>query len=175
MSTGSIPPRIKRVILMRHAKSSWSDPTLSDQRRPLAGRGRKDAPAMGLYLLNEGYIPQHIFCSSAMRTFETARLVMEKLGLDEELITYSDKIYEEGEDAILRVIHDEIDPKKQTVMIVGHNPDMENLVEYFTGEPFPYPKFSTCAVAVLDFKVSKWKHIYQGKGSLVQFTSPGKL
>lgn len=165
----------KTIILMRHAKSSWDDTDLSDHERPLNKRGMRDAPAMGKFLKNKGYFPEMIISSTAKRTRMTLKLFLEGFNLENVIIDYDRRIYENSASEILDIINKEIHTTIDTLMILGHNPDMENLTTYLSGHYLPVNKFSTASIAILEFPVLKWSQIEPGNGKLVLFQSPGMI
>ncbi len=164
---------MKKLILFRHAKSSWDDSTISDHDRPLAEKGIKTAPIMGKFAKKEKLIPDKIICSTAVRARQTLDLFIKTAGIKVET-EYNECIYSQDKTKIIKIIQSQEDALR-SIMIVGHNPDLEELVEYFTGETFPYPKFSTAGIAVLEFNVDSWKKVEEKKGKLVIFKSPKML
>ena len=116
---------MRRVILLRHAKSSWDDPSLTDRERPLARRGRKDAPRMGKFLRKAGFVPDTVLCSSARRARDTWSLVADKLGkapkpaIEEGLFMVAPR-------RLLARLR-RLDDASETVLVVGHNPGLEGL------------------------------------------------
>lgn len=143
---------MKTLLLMRHAKSCWKDPDLSDHDRPLNKRGKHAAPFMGAYLRDHGQTPDAILSSTAKRGRATAKRVKKAGDFDAE-IELRDELYMADARDYLRVLHtvsDTID----CVLVVGHNPGIEAFAEYLTGEPATMP---TAAVAVVDVPVEHWK------------------
>ncbi len=117
---------MKYILLMRHAKSSWEDASLSDFDRPLAGRGLKDAPRMGRYLRKTGYTPDYIVSSPAQRAKETTLLATKAMKCEESIINWDEDLYFSSTQAYLDAIRTA--PKHaETTMLVGHNPLMESV------------------------------------------------
>lgn len=145
---------MKTVLLMRHAKSSWKDHKLPDIERPLNKRGKKDVPYMGQILADKELVPQMILCSMAVRARMTAEIVAEKCGYKGE-ITFLDSFYL-AEPAVytdaLSTLPDEI----ERVMLIGHNPGLEGLVQMMSGQVESLP---TSAIAYLVLPVSHWNEI----------------
>jgi len=122
---------MKKITLMRHAKSSWSDADLSDHDRPLNERGLNDAPMMSKRLLQHGGRPDRILCSSSVRTRQTLQYVVENTlpgeSLDnEKLITVSEDLYLASAGTLLEQIQN-TDASKEHVLVIAHNPGIESL------------------------------------------------
>lgn len=142
---------MKTLLLMRHAKSSWKENELPDQERPLNKRGESDAPRMGKLLKKEGFKPDMIIASPAVRTVKTAEAIKDKIGFKGE-ITLNESLYlGEAEDylAALTQLPDEVDE----VLIIGHNPGLETLLQLLSGKVESLP---SAAVAVLKLPVRVW-------------------
>ncbi|GGY47733.1 SixA phosphatase family protein [Parvularcula lutaonensis] len=165
---------MRRLILMRHAKSSWDHPELSDHDRPLNGRGRRSAELMGAWLDENGYRPDAAFVSTAERTRETwARLAPVHEGCE---ATASSTLYLATSETILRALHDA--PEVPCLLILGHQPGIGVFAERALAAPPRDPafeKFPTAAVAVIDFPVARWKDVQLGTGRLVDFATPKAL
>jgi len=161
---------MKRLYILRHAKSSWDDPGLTDFDRPLNDRGKKTAPLMGKVMRERGYIPETIIASPAKRAAKTAKLAAKGGDLKAE-IEFDRRIYEAGTRTLTKVIS-EIKNGAGTAMIVGHNYGMEDLVHDLTGQPEPMP---TAALAVIDLEIDKWKDVGPGKGKLVEVLRPKEV
>ena len=127
-----------RLILLRHAKSSWKSDAATDWARPLKGRGRRDAPVIGLRLIQHGWEPERVVCSDAARTRET----WERLGVDAP-ITFHRELYHGGLGALRDVVGA---PGVGTLMAIGHNPGWEDAVEQLTGS---YVRMTTCNAVLL--------------------------
>lgn len=145
---------MKEILLMRHAKSSWKDDRLSDFERPLNKRGKKNAPQMGELLLQEGLLPDIIVSSAAKRAIQTAKLVQEACTYSGEILAYEDLYHAEINDyiSVLAVLDDGI----KRVLVVGHNPDIEELIEFLSGE---YVRMPTAAIARLQLDLPTWGKI----------------
>jgi len=170
---------MRRVILLRHAKSSWDDPSLIDQDRPLARRGRKDAPRMGKFLRRAGLIPDAVLCSSARRARDTWSLVAEKLDQAPEPAIEEGLLMAAPRRLLARLRR--LDDAFETVLMVGHNPGLEALAAGLAGSGKTgllatlKTKFPTATVAVIDLPVDHWKDVAFGMGELVAFVRPGDL
>lgn len=142
---------MKILLLMRHAKSSWKDPEMADADRPLNHRGEKDAPRMGKLLKKEELAPDLIISSPAVRARDTAVAVAEKLGYEQEIL-YNESLYlGEPRDYLtaLQTLSDDV----ETVLVIGHNPGLETLLQILTGDVESLP---TGAIAYLKVPVRKW-------------------
>jgi phosphohistidine phosphatase len=162
---------MKSLLILRHAKSSWKHPELTDHDRPLNKRGKRDAPCMGEILRSEHLIPEAIISSTAARAHATAEAVAKASGYKGE-VTLNRSLYAAGPEAYLDVLHDLSDDYVR-VLIVGHNPGLEELVEMLTGETHPLP---TCSFAHIKLHVDGWLDIdYETKGQLAGIWQPCNL
>lgn len=158
-----------RLILMRHAKSSWSHPDLNDFERPLNARGRASATAMGQWLRDRGFVPDEVLCSSAERTGETFL----RLGLDTP-VSYSRSLYHASaqriQDAVRRATG-------RVVLMIGHNPGIGEFAERLVKQPPQHPRFldyPTCATLVADMECA-WSEVCWDSGRVVDFTIPREV
>lgn len=166
-----------RLIVMRHAKSSWSDKSLDDPSRPLSKRGVRAAPVMGRALSERGIVPDHVACSPAKRTRETLRLVIGALEAKPS-IEYADELYAFGDGTpYLNCIRRQA-RSTRTLMVVGHNPSVQNLcLNLCGGSRGPdfdalVRKFPTAGVAAMSFPIDQWSEVEPGEGSLDLFLTP---
>ncbi|MEH3146863.1 MAG: histidine phosphatase family protein [Methylobacterium frigidaeris] len=167
----------RRLILFRHAKSDWPD-GVADVDRPLAPRGQAAAPRMAAYLAGEGLLPEHVMVSPARRTRETWALLEPKLaGAAVETVP---GIYEAPARRLLDAVHG-APSEAGTLMLVGHNPGLQDLARHLVGEGEKgalrdlAKKFPTAAVAVIDFSAATWAEVAAGQGRLERFVTPGRL
>ena len=160
---------MKNLVVIRHAKSSWDDPAISDIDRPLNGRGKRDAPLMGGLLKARGVLPDRIVCSPAKRARKTAKLLAGEMGYEPEAIDIRPNIYMEGLPALIAIIQG-LDDGWQRVYLIGHNPDLTELVNRLAGEHIG--NVPTCGVASIEFAVDSWTHIMAGAGRLAFFDYP---
>ena len=173
------------LTLLRHAKSSWDEPGLDDYDRPLAKRGKKAAPDMGAALAKMGLSPDLILCSGAVRARATLDLVLPSLGTPLPQIVYDDTLYLAAPETLLarlrRIGPGETGEVPRHVMLVGHNPGLEELAVLLIGSgAFDdtarlTEKFPTAAVAVLGFAGESWAAIEPGTGRLQHFLTPRQL
>jgi phosphohistidine phosphatase len=166
--------RMKRLYLLRHAKSSRDDAGLADRDRPLAPRGRRATKVMAKHLREDRIEPDLILCSPSVRTRET--LVGIGIG-DGAEVRFEGDIYGASEEDLLDVLRrvpDDID----SVMLIGHNPALQALAVTLAGEGSEIPrmrqKFPTAALATLDFD-GGWGELAPGVAELASFVSPKEL
>ena len=154
---------MKDILVLRHAKSSWKDSDLVDHNRPLNKRGKNDAPRMGKLLRKKHLIPELILTSSARRARDTAEAAADASGYTPE-IRHIPSFYQADLETfydILCHLSDDI----ERVMIVGHNPDLEELVEALTGESVTLP---TAALVQIELPIQTWFELTQDtEGRLV--------
>ncbi|MCP4400237.1 MAG: histidine phosphatase family protein [bacterium] len=162
---------MKRLYLVRHAKSSWKDYSLKDFERPLNKRGQRDAPVMGQRLATQNICPDLIVGSPAKRALTTAKIIAHEMKYPETKIVTNDAIYEAGPSNLLHMIQQLDDPAEQ-VMLVGHNPGFTMLAEELCSEEFD--NIPTCGIVCIDFDAASWKKIEYGKGTLIFFDYPKK-
>jgi phosphohistidine phosphatase len=158
---------MKTIYILRHAKSSWDDESLSDFERPLNERGINTAPFMGEVISRRGYSPAVIISSPAKRAATTATLVKESSGLNADL-RCDDRIYEASPNT-LRQVASEIGDDLDSAMLVGHNPGMEGFIRYLTGQIEPMP---TAALAVISLAIDSWKDLDADTGTIVEIIRP---
>lgn len=161
---------MKKLILVRHAKSSWDDPALPDHDRPLNDRGQRDAPKMGERLAKRGVLPDLILSSSAVRALTTAQIIAEKIGYDRKAIVVDRRIYGAQVSTLLYLIQ-ELDDAHKQVMLFGHNPELTELAHRFSDDIEDMP---TCAVVELTFDVKRWVDVVDSKPVEVRFDAPKK-
>ena len=142
---------MKTLLVLRHAKSSWANRSLSDFDRPLNERGRHDAPRMGRWLKHQDLTPELIISSAAERALTTAELVALASGYDEELAV-TRRLYLASSGTYIAALREVADSYSR-VMVVGHNPGMEDLVEALTGLTTGMP---TAAVAYIELSLTAW-------------------
>jgi phosphohistidine phosphatase len=168
----------KRLILFRHAKSSWSE-GVEDHERPLSDRGRKAAPVIGHYLAKAKLQPDLVIVSTARRAQETWSRAVRALKQPVET-SNSREIYAASAEQLLDVIHG-VEPGVGTLMLVGHNPGLEELARLLMkdlgGEPGARmrEKFPTAAIALLSFEVGAWSDVTPETGSLDRFVTPKSI
>lgn len=162
---------MKTLLILRHAKSSWSNPVLADHDRPLNKRGKRDAPRMGELLRREEMLPDLIISSTARRARDTAQIVAEHSGCDGQIWLERDLYAAEAEEilGVLATLPDE----HTCVMVVGHNPGLEELLEALSGN---YERLPTAALAQLYLPIAHWRDLNEEtEGELVNLWRPKEL
>ncbi len=144
---------MKTLIIMRHAKSSWKDPTLSDHQRPLNKRGKRNVPVMGQRMKTKGVRPDLIVCSDARRALDTAIPIAEILGLDPSVIRHEAGLYHATDSEILNLVKG-LDDRWRQVMVVGHNPGLNDLANRFLTSPLS--NLPTAGIVELGFETDTW-------------------
>ena len=161
---------MKKLLLLRHAKSSWEDVSLRDFDRPLNERGQRAAPLVGKFMREKKIRPDLVICSPAKRTRETIALVLKAAGT-EPLLRYDERIYEASVGQLVEVVS-QIEDDKTEVMLVGHNPGFENLLERLTGETI---RMSTATLARIALNADKWSEAAMMRGQLELFVKAKEL
>jgi phosphohistidine phosphatase len=162
---------MKRIYLVRHAKSSWKDPRLTDINRPLNKRGKKDAPFMGDQLNKNQIKPDLILSSPANRAKNTALIISEKICHPAKKIVFKDELYEASERKLLDFIK-KLDERIDSVMIFAHNPgltQLNNLISNHYIDNIP-----TCGVVALEID-KKWSEVGKNSCNFLFFDYPKKF
>jgi len=161
---------MKTLLLMRHAKSSWKYPDLPDHDRPLKKRGLHDARTMGEHLLERKRVPQLIASSTAVRAEQTARLVAEVTECPTP-IDLAPTFYQAGPSAYVAYLR-ALDDTVMRVLLIGHNPGLEVLLEALTGQPERLP---TAAIAEIALQIDAWQDLQETPcGELIAISLPGE-
>jgi phosphohistidine phosphatase len=163
--------KMKTVLLMRHAKSSWKDSEMADYDRPLNKRGKRDAPRMGRLIRDEGLLPDVILSSGALRARMTAESVADQCEYTGEIVTL-DELYGADAHTLLEVLY-KLPEEYASVLMIAHNPGVEELVEALTGK---FRRMTTAALAYLVLPVQLWQDIDEGiEGKTVFVWRPREL
>ncbi|MEN6478355.1 MAG: histidine phosphatase family protein [Anaerolineales bacterium] len=162
----------KTLLLMRHAKSSWADPDQPDAERPLTARGKREAERMGQELYRRGLAPAQILCSTAKRARSTANRVVEAAPPDAEPpVVLDSRLYASDAAAYRRVLADEA--QGDTVLLIGHNPTLEELASAMVGQTMV---LSTANVVVVSLDLANWCDLNgQTHGLLLALLAPRDL
>lgn len=162
---------MKTLLVLRHAKSSWNYPERSDYDRPLNARGKRDAPRIGTHLQAQGLIPDRILTSSARRARKTARKVAKGCGYTGK-IKKLERFYEAVPGVYFETLQG-LPDKYRSVLVVGHNPTMEQLVRHLTGQIWQMP---TAALAHIELSIERWE-LFDAytEGNLVNLWTPKTL
>lgn len=162
---------MKTLLLMRHAKSSWKQPDLSDRERPLTKRGIKASKLMGEFIFEKELVPQKIYTSSAVRALDTARFI-EQSSKSEGSIVAVDEFYMAEPDVyynFLKTLPDDL----ERVMLIGHNPGLESLLQMISGRIDVLP---TAVVAYVSLPVDSWRELNgDTHGELIELWKPKEL
>ncbi len=162
---------MKTLLLMRHAKSSWKYDDLADHDRPLKKRGEQAAALMGELIRRHSLTPQRILSSTAKRALHTAQLVAEACHYEGRIIA-TRALYGAEPDDFVEVLR-QLDDADELVMVVGHNPDLEMLLESLTGAMESLP---TAALVQVALPIDSWKELQENtRGELVHFWAPSTL
>jgi phosphohistidine phosphatase len=164
---------MKRLYLLRHAKSSWKHPELADHDRPLAGRGRRAAKTIAKYVREQGIAPELVLCSTARRARETLERIEPALG--RRAVRVEGELYGASAAQLLeriRRVPDSVD----SVLLIGHNPGMQDLALALAGTaPEIEAKYPTAALATLAYSGSAWSDLGPGAAELVDLARPRDL
>ena len=170
---------MKTIYMLRHAKSSWDDSSLSDHDRPLNKKGRAAAPRVGAHMKEAGYLPDLVLCSTATRTRQTLDAVLSESEA-EPAIEFQEELYLAGPGEMLDLVRS-VPDTVESVLLVGHNPGTEMLTAALSGDGLPETvhlmsaKFPTAGLAIIELSVDRWKDIVSGCGSLREFVRPRDL
>jgi len=162
---------MKYLYLVRHAKSSWDDYSLSDLERPLNKRGKRDAPFMGKLLMKMKIHPDLIITSPAKRAHSTAKVFAEELDYSGKRITVENKVYGASPGEIISLIND-LDNELNSIMIFGHNPTFTTVANLLCNSNID--NLPTCSVTGIEFPVERWSEIEMYKGKMIFFEYPKK-
>ena len=162
---------MKKLILIRHAKSGWGNPDLGDIDRPLNEQGKKDASLIGKRLFQYSIQPDLILSSPAKRALKTAEIITKSIGYSVDKIVMLASLYTFDDKELLAIIR-EIDDQYQIVIIVGHNPGITRVAEYLTG--FQIDHIPTCGIFCIHFINHSWETVGYVSGTLDFFDFPQK-
>lgn len=160
---------MKKLFIIRHAKSSWEDETLDDFDRPLNNRGFKNAVFMGKLLKKKDTNPDLIISSPALRTTITSQIIVNEIDYKKTII-FEPSIYEANEN-ILKEIIKNLKDGNNIVFLIGHNPGLSNLVGLLTSKNEDIP---TCGIIEIDFQTNSWSEISKENSKLISFEYPKK-
>ena len=171
--------RAKRLLLLRHAKSSWSQPMLPDIDRPLNGRGRLAAAAVGAFLSESGLVPDHAVVSTSRRTRETWKRACREIPSPPPAV-YTEALYHAGPAEMLQLIRrSPVDA--QSVLLLGHNPGMGTLAQLLAGgggfmsSGSRFLKFPTAGLAVFSVASPDWESFRGEHATMVRFVDARSL
>jgi phosphohistidine phosphatase len=162
---------MKKIYLIRHAKSSWKEAGLSDFDRTLNKRGKRDVEFMAKRLKSFGVLPDLIISSPAKRAKTTAKEIAKIIGYDKDKIEYIDSLYESSYQTY-RYILDSLSSQIDSVFIVAHNPTITEVGEILSGAILT--NMPTCSIVCIEFDVDDFKKIKEGEGKIIFFDYPKK-
>lgn len=152
---------MKTLLLLRHAKSSWKDPDLADFERPLNDRGRKAAEMIGRFIAKQNVAIDLVISSPALRARQTIELALRSAKRSPE-VRFDQRIYEASSTRLLEIVS-QIEDDRKAVLLVGHNPGMEELLTLLVGSE---QHMSTASLARVSLGSKKWDKVMAGKGTL---------
>ena len=161
---------MKKLVIVRHSKSSWSDPYLSDFDRPLNKRGNRDGGLMAEFLSKRIKNVYKLLSSSSKRTRLTSEFFKNKINIKVE--NYTDKLYHASYDDIIDLLN-QVKDDVRSLILIGHNPGLTHLVNFFT-EVNLY-NLPTTGIVVINFMIDKWKNIKDSKGNIEIIKFPKEL
>ena len=165
---------MKRLILTRHAKSSWEDPLTPDHDRPLNERGKAAAADLGVWLASRGYVPDEVLCSDALRTRKTWSGLAPALP-GTPLLHLKPALYHAGPDVMLAVLRH---ATEDVVMMIGHNPGIAEFAGRLVARApvsADFSRYPTGATLVADFSVDRWEQAEFGSATTVDFIVPREV
>jgi len=162
---------MKKLFLVRHAKSSWDHPDLLDIERPLNKRGKRDAPFMANIMKKKGISVDIIYSSPALRAFTTAEIFAKEFGISKKDIIIDKEIYQSSIKYLSKIINN-IPDSNNEVMIFGHNPEFTTFANHIGNRIIDI--MPTCSIVGIEFKLTSWKEVERGKGNTILFEYPKK-
>ena len=170
---------MRRLMLLRHAKTEKAAPSGQDRDRRLDERGRIEAPEMGRYMARKGLVPDVMLVSPATRARESALLVGAQFHPEPQLVQIADLYGADAAD-LLRIVRQETPDDAQSAIVIGHNPGLHEFAVVLTAPSDPRlaalaDNFPTAALAIIDFAAPEWAKIASGAGRLERFVSPRLL
>lgn len=169
--------RKHQLFLLRHAKSAWNTAASNDFDRPLNKRGKSDVPRIGRWLLDHECFPDHIICSPAKRARNSLERIQLVLGLEEQQITWEPRVYGANLETLLDLLA-ECDDSVGNLLLVGHNPGLEDLLIYLCGSAMRRSEavklMPTASVAIITI-LRPWSRLERGSGTLESIIRPRSL
>ncbi|MEJ5994949.1 histidine phosphatase family protein [Pedobacter sp. Du54] len=159
----------KRLLLIRHAKSDWGNPSVRDFDRPLNKRGYANAPEMGKRMVNQNIYPDLVISSPALRALTTAKYFSKEWEIDENNIQTDKTIYEATLKNLLNVVH-QFDNRFNTIALFGHNPGLTDFANYLS-EVNIY-NMPTCSIVMLEFSFNDWHLVSSSTAKVLLFDYP---
>ena len=162
----------RNLILVRHAKSSWTEAGLTDFDRPLNDRGLKNAPEMGRRLAKANFSVDTIITSPAMRAMTTAKIIAKEIEFDVKRIVQNEDIYDASVNILLDLVRN-LDKQVNKAMLVGHNPSFTVLCNRLCNVRIN--NMPTCSIVQIQFNLSSWENITEHTGELTDFDYPKNI
>jgi phosphohistidine phosphatase len=168
-----------RLMLLRHAKSSWSSPGLQDAARPLTDRGEATARLMGVYMARHSLVPERVLCSPARRTRETWAGIAAQWPPDIDVV-FDRRLYAATPQVVLSVVRAQ-DSAARSLLVIGHNPGLQEAAELLIASGDVElrerlrEKFPTAALAVIDFTIDTWSGVHERSGRLDRYVTPRSI
>ena len=160
---------MKILTLVRHAKSSWSNPKLGDRQRPLNKRGKRDAPEMGRRIVKHGIRPSLIISSPATRAWTTAKIIAKEISYPIEFLQREDALYHASLDGFLEVVSEQ-DNEFNSIMVVGHNPGLTDFANFLS--PRLTHNVPTAGVVSVEIDQDHWNLYEQPETQLLVHDYP---
>ena len=155
------------LLLVRHAKSSWSNPSLTDFDRPLNKRGASNAPLMGQRIRDYGLHLDAIITSTAERAQETSKLIAKEMAYEIEDIDLESDLYHASREVFINILSKQ---QNRNIAMVGHNPGIQDFSYWLSSEPTV--NFPTCGVIHISFSLDNWTEISKNSGKAMRFEYP---
>lgn len=164
--------QLRRLYIIRHAKSSWNNPMQSDYERPLNDRGERDAPVMGKRLKSLNIVPDIIISSTAKRAAQTAKKISKEIDYDINTIKWVEKLYHCIPTVLEEVLY-ELDDSVKSVFIVAHNPGITDFVNNLSSA-FTTHNIPTCGIVGAEFELKEWNEFSSVEKRIILFEYPKK-
>jgi phosphohistidine phosphatase len=164
---------VKKLYLIRHAKSSWDNSEIDDFNRPMNSRGEKDAPKMGRRLKEKRLTPDIVVSSPAVRTLDTCKIICGVLGFNTTKIIENKSLYHASEEEILKVVRGLKDRKadeEENVLLFGHNPGLTDFANRLLDEQIL--NIPTAGIVCAELAIKKWRDVDWGCGKMLFFDFP---
>ena len=155
------------LLLVRHAKSSWSNPSLNDFDRPLNKRGASNAPLMGQRIRDYGLHLDTIITSTAERAKETSKLIAKEIKYELQDIDLESDLYHASREVFINILSRQ---QNKNIAMVGHNPGIQDFSYWLSSAP--EVNFPTCGVIHISFSLGNWTEIYKNSGKAIRFEYP---
>ncbi len=161
--------KMKTVYLIRHAKSDWNSSYLTDFRRTLNNRGKKDAPLMGKKLNSLNAFPELVLSSPAERAKQTITAICKEINYPEENIYFNESIYHSSTEDLIQLLN-QLDDELEIIFLVGHNPGFTYLSNYLTDDYID--NIVTCGIVKIELEINSWNELIKGIGRKIFYIYP---